>query len=206
MSLESHDRAMARIPRQGQAQSTLEAQNQDRTSGVCGAAAQKGSVTAELAVVLPAITVLLAILLLSASAGLLQLRLEEGARAGARALARGDSTAQVQEIVARVSGAQAAVSVGNSGGYATVTVQGRVGGVLSGLVPWTQTATASARVEVRNYGASVQREPENLALRHGKPIHKSALWRWVADPGYQLGAGHCGTVAVVQGGDFNGQG
>ncbi|UIK88769.1 hypothetical protein [Arthrobacter polaris] len=34
--------------------------------------------TAELAVVLPAMTVLLAILLLSVSAGMLQLRLEEG--------------------------------------------------------------------------------------------------------------------------------
>lgn len=206
MSLESQDRAMARIPRQGQASSTYHAQSQDRTSGVWGTAAQKGSVTAELAVVLPAITVLLAILLLSASAGLLQLRLEEGARAGARALARGDSTAQVQEIVARVSGAQAAVSVANSGGYATVTVEGQVGGVLSGLVPWTQTAQASARVEVRNNGAGVQREPENLAMRQGKSIHKSALWRWVADPGCQLGAGQCSTVAVIRSGDFDGQG
>lgn len=108
---------------------------------------QRGSATAELAVALPAVTVLLALLLLGVSAGLLQLRLEEGARAGARALARGDAPAQVVEIVARVAGHGASVAVGNDGGYATVSVQGRVGGVLSGLVPWQQEARASTRSE-----------------------------------------------------------
>ena len=108
---------------------------------------QRGSATAELAIALPAVTALLALLLLGVSAGLLQLRLEEGARAGARALARGDAPAQVVEIVARVSGHGASVTVGNDGGYATVTVQGRVGGVLSGLVPWEQEARASTRSE-----------------------------------------------------------
>ncbi|AIY02666.1 hypothetical protein ART_3067 [Arthrobacter sp. PAMC 25486] len=107
----------------------------------------RGSATAELAVVLPAITVLLAVLLLSVSGGLLQLRLEEGARAGARALARGDSSEQVLAIVSRVSGANTTASIGASAGFATVTVEGRVGGVLSGLVPWTQAAQASTRLE-----------------------------------------------------------
>lgn len=107
----------------------------------------RGSVTAELAVVLPAITVLLAVLLFSVSVGLLQLRLEEGARAGARALARGDSSEQVMDIVSRVSGANATASIGTSAGFATVTVEGRVGGVLSGLIPWTQGARASTKLE-----------------------------------------------------------
>lgn len=199
MPLESQDLAMARFPRPGQAPPTDGAHRRGRAGGRWGAAAPRGSVTAELAVVLPAITVLLAILLLSASSGLLQLRLEEGARAGARALARGDSTAQVQEVVARVSGVQAVASVGNSGGYATVTVEGRVGGVLSGLVPWTQAAQASARVETRNHEAGVQREPEILPWNQGKPIHKSALSRWAADPGCQLGTGWCANTAVRNG-------
>lgn len=107
----------------------------------------RGSVTAELAVVLPAVTVLLAVLMLSVSVGLLQLRLEEGARAGARALARGDNSEQVLTIVARVSGEGSTASIGTSAGFATVTVEGRVGGVLSGLVPWTQAAQASTKLE-----------------------------------------------------------
>lgn len=108
----------------------------------------RGSVTAELAVVLPAVTVLLALLLLAASAGMLQLRLEEGARAGARALARGDSSAQVVDTATRIAGHGTAASLGSDGEYATVMVAGRAGGVLSGLVPWEQTASASARFEV----------------------------------------------------------
>ena len=111
-----------------------------------------GSVTAELAVVLPAVTLLLAVLLLSVSVGLLQLRLEEGARAGARALARGDSPDQVMDIISRVSGGNVTVSIAASADFATVTVEGRVGGVLSGLVPWAQTAQASAKRE--NFGAA----------------------------------------------------
>lgn len=111
------------------------------------ATGQRGSATAELAIALPAVTALLALLLLGVSAGLLQLRLEEGARAGARALARGDAPAQVVEIVERVAGHGASVTLGNDGGYATVTVLGRAGGVLSGLVPWEQEARASTRSE-----------------------------------------------------------
>lgn len=109
--------------------------------------AQRGSVTAELAVVLPAVTALLALLLFAATAGMLQLRLEEGARAGARSLARGDSTSQVVDTVTRLAGHGTAVSLGRDGEFATVTVQGRAGGVLSGLIPWEQTARASARSE-----------------------------------------------------------
>lgn len=128
---------------------------------------QRGSATAELAIVLPAVTVLLALLLLGVSAGLLQLRLEEGARAGARALARGDAPAQVVEIVARVTGHGASISVGNDGGYATVTVQGRVGGVLSGLVPWQQEARASARSEPT---ASLRQQPRPAEAQSGHAV------------------------------------
>ena len=112
-----------------------------------GAKDTRGSVTAELAVVLPAITVLLALLLLAVSVGLLQLKLEEGARAGARALARGDATEQVYDIVARISGEAASVTISGSDGFITVTVQGQVDGVLSGLISWPQLAQASAKIE-----------------------------------------------------------
>lgn len=107
----------------------------------------RGSVTAELAVVLPALTVFLAVLLLGVSAGLLQLRLEEGASAGARAAARGESDAQVLAVVTRITGEGSSAETMRSAGFVTVTVQGRVGGALSGLMPWLQSAQASAKVE-----------------------------------------------------------
>lgn len=140
----------------------------------------RGSVTAETAVVLPAITALLALLLLAVSAGMLQLRLEEGARAGARALARGDSAALVLDLVSRVAGDNVSVSLASAGSYATVTVQGKVDGVLSGLVPWTQSAQASARVETAGPVSLMQ---GSAAAVHpggtGTPAPKSTLWRWV---------------------------
>ncbi|WP_309145232.1 MULTISPECIES: TadE family type IV pilus minor pilin [unclassified Arthrobacter] len=103
--------------------------------------------TAEFAVVLPAVTLLLALLLLGAGAGILQLRLEEGARAGARALARGESSAQAVDIASRATGGAGTVSVGRNGGYATVTLTGRMSGPLASMMPWQQSATASARME-----------------------------------------------------------
>ncbi|MDO5753397.1 TadE family type IV pilus minor pilin [Arthrobacter sp.] len=168
--------------------------------------AVRGSVTAELAVVLPAVTVLVALLMLSVAAGMLQLRLEEGARAGARALARGDSSAQVLELVATVAGGAAVVSLGSSGGYATVTVQGRVGGVLSGLVPWTQSAQANARVEstrklLENQPAAgpspgVDSDFGAMPVLRGFAIHKSSLWRWARTPECPIATGQCSASAM----------
>lgn len=158
----------------------------------------RGSVTAELAVVLPAMTALLAMLLLSVSVGMLQLRLEEGARAGARALARGDSTAVVVDLVARLAGEQVTVSVSNSESYATVTVQGRAGGVLSGLLPWTQSARASARVESAAPRVVVERQGVS-ALRWGNGARpqKLSLWRWARGPDCQFFPPVCETALVA---------
>ncbi|WP_434058797.1 TadE family type IV pilus minor pilin, partial [Escherichia coli] len=55
--------------------------------------------TAEFAIALPAVVALLALLLTGAAAGVTQLRIEEGARAGARALARGEDPAAVERTV-----------------------------------------------------------------------------------------------------------
>ncbi|BAS10806.1 hypothetical protein AHiyo4_42280 [Arthrobacter sp. Hiyo4] len=71
--------------------------------------------TAEFAVALPAVLLLLALLLAGASAGVTQLRLEEAARAGARALARGEDAAAVQGIVRTLAGTSATASVGTEG-------------------------------------------------------------------------------------------
>lgn len=189
---------------------TLQLQGRGRCraylSGSRPTAAMRGSVTAELAVVLPAVTVLLAMLLLSVAAGMLQLRLEEGARAGARALARGDSSAQVLELVMGVAGDSAIVSLGSSGGYATVTVQGKVGGVLSGLVPWVQSAHASARVESTDAPSSARRVMAALALRQKFVVLKPALWRWARAPECKLADGQCTATASNRPGVPHGQG
>ena len=110
-------------------------------------AGSRGAVTAEFAVTLPAVLLLLAMLLAGAAAGVTQLRLEEGARAGARALARGDDSAAVGRIVRTLSGASASAVVASEGEWLSVTVTDRVGGPLGATIPWTLTARASTRSE-----------------------------------------------------------
>ncbi len=107
----------------------------------------QGTVTAEFAVALPAVMLLLALLLAGSAAGVTQLRFEEAARAGARALARGEGAAAVDGIVRRLAGESAVSAVADDGGWLSVTVSGRVPGSVGSLVPWTLTARAWARGE-----------------------------------------------------------
>jgi hypothetical protein len=107
----------------------------------------QGAVTAEFAVALPAVLLLLALLLAGSAAGITQLRLEEAARAGARALARGDGNAAVDGIVRRLAGDAASAVVSEDGEWIKVTVSARVAGPLGSFIPWTLSAAASARGE-----------------------------------------------------------
>ncbi|MEV7575377.1 TadE family type IV pilus minor pilin [Pseudarthrobacter sp. NPDC089323] len=116
-----------------------------RGSGTSNAA--RGAVTAEFAVVLPAVLALLAMLLAGAAAGATQLRIEEGARAGARALARGEDPARVERTVRTLAGGTAAATVAAEGGWYSITVTDRVGGPLGSSLPWILTARASTRSE-----------------------------------------------------------
>jgi Flp pilus assembly protein TadG len=104
-------------------------------------------VTAEFAVALPAVVLLLGLLLAGSAAGLTQLRLEEAARAGARALARGEDAASVGGIVRQLAGESALAAVASDGGWLSVRVTGSVSGAMGPLIPWTLTATAWARSE-----------------------------------------------------------
>lgn len=118
-----------------------------RSTGRGQPAESRGAVTAEFAVTLPAVLLLLAMLFAGAAAGVTQLRLEEGARAGARALARGDDPATVQRVVRTLSGASASAVVAAEGEWLSVTVTDRVGGPLGASIPWMLTARAAARGE-----------------------------------------------------------
>ncbi|XAS71490.1 TadE family type IV pilus minor pilin [Micrococcaceae bacterium Sec5.1] len=108
---------------------------------------ERGAVTAEFAVALPAVIFLFAFLLAAGAAGITQLRLEEAARAGARGLARGESTGEVQGIVRRMAGEGATAGVASDGDWVTVTASAAVAGSLGSLIPWTLRASASARGE-----------------------------------------------------------
>lgn len=79
--------------------------------------------TAEVAVALPAVVVVLAVVLAAAALGLSQLRIEEAARAGAREIMRGESSAVVEGTVRRIAGEQATIAVQSNGTYSAVTVE-----------------------------------------------------------------------------------
>lgn len=128
------------------------------------AAAARGAVTAEFAVALPAVVLLLGLLLAGSAAGLTQLRLEEAARAGARALARGEDAAAVGGIVRRLAGDSALAAVASDGVWLSVTVSGTVSGAMGPLVPWTLTAKAWARSESSDAPALSVPATADLAL------------------------------------------
>lgn len=117
-----------------------------RTRG-CRHRGTDGSVTAELAMALPALTAILALLLLGAVVGMTQLRLEEAARSAARALARGDSVATAVAGSVQIAGAGVETGVEFESGFVRVRTSASVSGPLSGLISWPLTASATAKLE-----------------------------------------------------------
>ena len=96
-------------------------------------ARDQGSITAELALGLPAVTLLLAAILTLGSAAIGQLRCADAARAGARAAALGETSAEITSIAGRLAGEGAVVGVDRAGAWVTVTVsravvEGRLAG------------------------------------------------------------------------------
>lgn len=82
----------------------------------------RGAVTAELAVALPAVVMVLVVSLLVVMAGVAQLRVSDAARAGARAVAVGEEDVRVEEIVRHLAGADAVVRVVRGDPWVTVQV------------------------------------------------------------------------------------
>ncbi|MBF4994111.1 pilus assembly protein TadE [Arthrobacter gandavensis] len=106
-------------------------------------AADEGAVTAELAVAMPAVAILLAALLSGAAAGLTQLRLEEAAGAAARLVMRGDIS-EAAGAVTRLAGDGAAMEVSENGSWIHVRVESSLRAPLLDLLPITLAAEASA--------------------------------------------------------------
>jgi len=112
-----------------------------------GADGERGAVTAELAVALPAVVLVLVVVLTLAAAAGAQMRSADAARAAARAAAIGEDDAAVRATALRVAGDGATVDVSRGDPWVEVRVTTPVvGGWLSGS-PLRASGEAVAWVE-----------------------------------------------------------
>lgn len=110
----------------------------------------RGSVTAEMAVALPTLVLMVAAGIWLVSAVLAQARCVDAAREAARALARGDDLSVARQAARRTAPAGASVTISVSGRLVEVTVRGSVapiGGLSRRLVPATVSARATTELE-----------------------------------------------------------
>lgn len=108
---------------------------------------ERGAVTVETAVIMPALVLLLAVMLAAAAAGMTLVRFEEAARASARAAARGETVAVAQERAREIAGEDSAVTVAAGSDRVTVTVSGPAPGILGTWSNWTLQTDAMAMTE-----------------------------------------------------------
>lgn len=106
-----------------------------------------GSVTAEVAVAITGLVLVLGGLLAVALVVLAQVRVTDAAGSGARAAARGESSSRVQEAAVRVAGPSAVTTVSAVDDLVTVTVTTPVRLPLVGQPVLEVAAAAVARVE-----------------------------------------------------------
>lgn len=92
----------------------------------CPAAGQRGSVTAEIAAVLPSVLLVLALVVWLAAAATAQLQCVDAARVGARAVARGEDPALIRANALRASPPGAVVDIGAAGDLVSVSVRAQV--------------------------------------------------------------------------------
>ncbi|KAD4060149.1 hypothetical protein GD627_03575 [Arthrobacter yangruifuii] len=123
------------------------------TSGICArtpaaegnrqGTRDRGAVTAEFAVALPAIVLVLVGGLTGISAGVTQLRLEEAARAAARELMRADPAA-AEAAVERLAGTSAHLILSEEGQWTAVEVRSSLSLPVLSLLPLELSAGAVA--------------------------------------------------------------
>lgn len=97
---------------------------------------ERGAITAEIAVALPSLVLVLAVALGALEAAATHIACVDAARLGARALARGDTAEAAQQIALRSAPDEARAEVETDSPYARVTVSApvRLGGVGGSLV------------------------------------------------------------------------
>jgi hypothetical protein len=104
-------------------------------------------VTAEFAVLLPVVALLVGVVVALAAAAGTQLRCADAARSGARAAALGQADSDVAAVARRVGGEGVRVAVGRDGDWVVVTVSGTVGPALPLVGGLVVHGSATARVE-----------------------------------------------------------
>lgn len=109
----------------------------------------RGSATAETAIVLPVVVVMVVVVLLTGAGLGTQLRLESAARGAARELARGEDRGAAADTARRIGGEGTSVRITRDGSWVSVET-GRTlrapSGPLGGA-QWELSADASARLE-----------------------------------------------------------
>ena len=103
-------------------------------------------VTAELAVAIPSVVLVLATCLVALGAAVDQIRCVDAARLAGRAAARGDPMAKVHDLAARAAPGGALVEIGATADGVRVTVTVRTA-AWGGLPGWDVAATAVTPVE-----------------------------------------------------------
>jgi hypothetical protein len=108
---------------------------------------ERGSVTAELAVGLPVVALLLVAVLTLVAASTAQMRAADAARAAARALAVGEDEAAVHAAALRVGGRDADLTLVRDGEWVAVTVTRPVAGGWLASAPLRASGEAVAWLE-----------------------------------------------------------
>lgn len=115
-----------------------------RRAGRGAMTTEEGMVTAELAVAIPAVVLVLAMCLAGVTAGIDQIRCVDAARLAARSAARGDTAGAVQMAGLSAAPPGASLTLATDAATVTVTVVARSGG-WGGLLPsWGLVAHATA--------------------------------------------------------------
>lgn len=119
---------------------------------------ERGSATAEFAVILPCIVLLLAVVLGAGACAATSVRAEEAARLAARSLARGDPPVEAQRTAREIIGSDARIGVAASGDSATVSVRTRAPGLIGAWGGLEITAEATTRIDDARPRADAARE------------------------------------------------
>lgn len=100
--------------------------------------AQRGSATAEFALALPAVVLVLLAVLAAAATGAAQVRCADAARVGAREFALGQDEGAARGAASEIAGAEAIVTISVAGRWVRVRVERQV------VALWGRSLTVSA--------------------------------------------------------------
>ena len=113
---------------------------------------ERGTVTAEFAVVLPALVLVLILVVGAGVIGIAQVRGDEAARAGAREAARGEPVQDIEKAAKRKAGPNSTVTVSQGRAFAKVHVKTTLPKALHPIMKDVE-ASAEARTEGESHGS-----------------------------------------------------